>query len=260
MQPKILFLDIETAPLKSAFWKLYDEQGGTGMLIEDWYMLSWSAKWQGSDKVLYADQRHAKNVEDEKRILKQLRDLMEEAHIIVGHNIDKFDIKRINTRIEFHGLDPLIKDIDYRTVDTLKIAKKHFNFTSNSLDYIAKFLGCKNKKLKTRKYAGPTMWFEAMKQNQEAFREMELYNKQDVRTTEDVYDRLKKWDHSINFAVYNNGEHVCSCGSHELVKKGITANNSGIFQRYKCKSCSKPFKSKINQFTPEQKKLLRGIK
>lgn len=259
-QPKILILDIETAPLKSAMWKLFDEQGGLPMLLSDWYMLSWSAKWYGEDKVYYMDQRSAKDVENDKRIVEALYKMMDQADIIIGHNIDKFDLKRINTRIQKHEIGVLIKGEDYRSVDTIKIAKKHFDFTSNSLEYLAKFLGCKNKKLKDRKFTGPKLWFKAMEQDKEAFDEMKAYNMQDVLTVEEVYDKLKKWDKSINFAVYNEGEHICSCGSENLRYKGLRATNSGVFKIYKCKDCGRPVKNKVNELTPEQKKKMREVK
>lgn len=259
-KPKILFLDIETSPLKGYFWRLFEEQGGTGMLEDDWFILSWSAKWEDNDKVIYMDQRNAKDLENEKKILEPLWKLMDEANVIVGHNGDRFDIKRINTRFVKHGLDPLIKGLDYRTVDTLKVAKKHFNFTSNKLEYLAKFLGCKQKKMKSKKFPGPTLWIECLAKNQEAFKEMEAYNKQDVRTLQDVYNKLKPWDNSINFSVFNEGEHVCSCGSKELRNKGLVYTNTGIHKRYKCKSCGKSFKAKVNELTPEQKQNLRNVK
>ena len=34
---------------------------------------------------------------------------MSEADILIGHNIDKFDIKKLNTRFLFHGLEPIGK-------------------------------------------------------------------------------------------------------------------------------------------------------
>jgi DNA polymerase elongation subunit (family B) len=259
-KPKILLLDIETAPLTGYFWRLFEEQGGTSMLDGDWFLLSWSAKWYDQDKVMYMDQRNAKDLENEKKILIPLRALMEQADIIIGHNGDRFDIKRINTRIQFHNLEPLIKGIDYRTIDTLKIAKKHFDFTSNKLEYLAKFLGCKQRKTKSKVFPGVELWKECLKRNKEAFKEMQAYNMQDVLTLQDVYDKLKAWDTSINFSVFNDGEHVCSCGETKLIKKGLTATNSGVFQRYKCSKCGKPYKSKVNQLSKEQKQKMREVK
>lgn len=254
MKPKILLVDIETMPMLSYIWNLFDEQSGTSMLQTDWCILSYSAKWLGDNKVTYADQRKAKNIEDEKKILQKLWKLMDEADIVVGHNSKKFDVKRINARFIKHGMKP---PAPFRQVDTLQIAKKHFAFTSNKLEYLAHFLGCKQKKLTKRKYPGFELWKECLANNQEAWKEMEQYNKQDVYVLEEVYKKLAPWDNTINFSIFNNGEHICSCGSKELINKGITTNNSGIFKRYKCKECGKPFQEKINKLPAEVRKTLK---
>lgn len=259
MNARILLIDIETSPLKGYFWRLFEEQGGTGMLADDWFILSWSAKWYDEDKIIYRDQRNSKDIENEKDILKELWELIDKADIIIGHNSDKFDLKRINTRFIKHGLPPLIKGLNFRTIDTLKIAKKHFDFTSNKLEYLAKFLGCKQKKMKSQKFPGPAMWIECLARNKEAFKEMEAYNKQDVLTLQDVYNKLKAYDTSINFSLFNDGRHVCSCGSKHLIKKGFSYSNNAVHQRYKCSKCGKPYKDKENLLSLEQRKNLKKI-
>lgn len=257
MSAKVLFVDIETKPMLSFIWSLFEEQGGTAMLEADTSILSWSAKWLGDKEVMYADQRNAKDIEDEKKILEKLWQLMDEADIIIGHNSKRFDIKRINARFIKHGMQP---PSPFRQIDTLQIAKKHFAFTSNKLEYLAKYLGCKQKKLTKRKYAGFELWRECLSGNKDAWKEMELYNKQDVLVLEEVYNRLIPWDNSINFSVFNKGEHVCSCGSTQLLNKGTTINNSGIYKRYKCKKCGKCYQDKVNELTPEERKnIKKGI-
>ena len=43
--PKILLLDIETAPIKGYVWRLWKQNIYLPQLISDWFMLTWSAKW-----------------------------------------------------------------------------------------------------------------------------------------------------------------------------------------------------------------------
>jgi DNA polymerase elongation subunit (family B) len=254
---KVLLLDIETMPMMSYIWQLHEEQMGTSMLKTDWCILSWSAKWLDKSEIMYSDQRNAKNIEDEKKILEKLWHLMDEADVVIGHNSKRFDVKRINARFIKHGMQP---PSPFRQVDTLSVAKKHFAFTSNKLEYLAKFLGCKLKKLTKRKYPGFELWKECLANNKDAWKEMQQYNKQDVLVLEEVYRKLAPWDNTINFAVFNNGEHVCSCGSKELISKGHAINNSGIFKRYKCKSCGKSFQEKTNELSPEARKnMKKGI-
>lgn len=252
--PKILFLDIETAPILGYVWGLFDQNVGLNQIHTDWHILSWAAKWQGEDKMMYMDQRNARDLENEKVILEGIWKLLDEADIVVGHNSKRFDVKKLNARFLIHKMQP---PSPFRQIDTLTIAKKYFAMTSNKLEYLADKLGCKLKKMKTKKFPGFELWKECLAKNKEAFKEMELYNKRDVDVLEEVYDRLIPWDNSINFAVYNGGQHVCTCGSTDLRNKGVTVTNSGIFQRYKCKKCGKPFQDKINELTPEQRKAIK---
>src|SRR5690606_26848571 len=76
------------------------------------------------------------------------------------HNCDKYDMKFIASRALKHGIPMLAK---YKTTDTLKLARKHFNLNSNKLDYIAQFLGI-GAKLKHR---GMEMWDDIILRNDE---------------------------------------------------------------------------------------------
>ena len=69
--PRVLLFDIETAPILAHVWGLWDNNVALNQIIADWHVLSWSAKWLGDppSKVMYADQRNAKNIEDDKQLL-----------------------------------------------------------------------------------------------------------------------------------------------------------------------------------------------
>jgi len=70
--PKVLILDIETAPIEAFTWGLWDQNVGLNQIKADWTVLSWAAKWLGTPAkaVMYMDQSGAKNVRDDKKILK----------------------------------------------------------------------------------------------------------------------------------------------------------------------------------------------
>ena len=253
-KPKILFVDIETAPMLGYVWGLFDQNVSLGQIHSDWHVLSWAAKWQGSDEMMYMDQRNSRDVENDKKILEGIWKLLDEADIVVGHNSKRFDIKKLNARFVVHGMQP---PSPFRQIDTLAIARKNFAMTSNKLEYLAEKLGCKKKKLKTKEFPGFELWKQCLAKNKAAFKEMELYNKRDVDVTEEVYDKLVPWDTSINFSVYNGGKHICSCGSTHLIKKGISASNAGVYQRWKCRDCGKHFKDKENLLPLDIRKLLK---
>lgn len=241
--PKILLLDIETAPIIGQFWGLFDQNIGLNQIVKDWHILSFAAKWLDKKKIYYKDQRNKKKIEDDKDLCLQMWEFLNEADIIVGQNLDKFDIKKINARFFFHKIKP---PSHYRTIDTLKLAKKHFSFTSNKLEYTSS-LNDKYKKLKHNKFAGHELWSECLKGNLKAWKEMEKYNKYDVLALEEYYKKLAPWNQGINFNVYdNNNENKCQCGSFVVVKEGFKYTNLGKYQQYRCKECGKWWFGKTN--------------
>src|SRR5688572_13848342 len=44
--PRILFFDIETAPIQAYIWGTFDQTVGLNQIIEDWFVLSYAAKFQ----------------------------------------------------------------------------------------------------------------------------------------------------------------------------------------------------------------------
>ena len=92
-KPKILIWDLETAPMLGYIWKLWDNDVALNQLHTDWYILSWSAKWHGDDKVMYMDQRNAPNIEDDRKLLKGIWKLLDQADVVVTQNGKSFDQK-----------------------------------------------------------------------------------------------------------------------------------------------------------------------
>lgn len=255
---KILLLDIETAPMMADVWKMWDENIGLNQIVQDWYILSWSAKWLDGGRMFYADQRAAASIENDRDILEQLWYLLDQADIVVAHNGDRFDIPKINARFVKAGLPP---PSPYRQIDTLKIAKSRFKFTSNRLAYLGEFLGVETKKITHTKYPGHQLWIEVRKGNLSAWEEMKRYNKADVLALEGVYLKLRAWDkRHPNLAVDHAEDGVCPiCGvAHSLEKRGYTYTNGGKYQRYHCtnESCGAWSRGKTNLLDKEERKAL----
>jgi hypothetical protein len=252
---KVLFFDIETSPLEVYVWDLKVDFIPLNMIKTEWSILSWAAKWQGSDKVLYEDNQGVKDIKNDKELMKGIWKLLDEADIVITQNGKRFDVKKLNAKFIEHGMQP---PSPYRHIDTYQISKKNFAFTSHSLAYLAKVLKCDVQKSSHKKFPGFELWRQCLSGNKEAWKEMELYNKLDVLTLEEVYDKLAPWDNSINFSVYYDGkDSVCSCGCTEFVKKGFAATNGGMYQRYKCKQCGKPTRSKENLLDKDKRKSLK---
>lgn len=253
--PRVLIYDIETAPVLGYVWQLWDNNVGLNQIEKDWYILSWSAKWLDEPEVMYQDQRNAKNIEDDSKLLKKIWDLLDEADIVITQNGKKFDQKKLNARFIMNGFPP---PSSYRHLDTKIIAKRHFGFISNKLEYMTDKLCTKYKKLKHAKFAGFELWKQCLAGNIEAWKEMEEYNKHDVLSLEELYKKLEPWDNSINFNAYRDGdEHVCKCGSTELVKNGFYYTNAGKFQKYRCKKCGAESRDAQNLFSKDKRKSLK---
>ncbi len=229
---KILYFEIETSPIISYTWGLWDQNVGLNQIKSDWHVLSWAAKWQGTDKVLYQDQRACKELSNDRKLLLNLWELLDEADIVVTQNGRKFDSKKLNARFIIHGFKP---PAPYRHIDTLVIAKKHFGFTSNKLEYMASKLCTKYKKLTEHEFQGFELWKQCLAGNMKAWKVMEKYNKHDVLALEELYTKLAPWDNSVNMHVYKDGE--CKCGSENVEKRGFSFTVAGKYQRYQCRDC-----------------------
>lgn len=252
---KVLLFDIETAPILAHVWGLFDNNVALNQIERDWHVLSWSAKWLGSKKVMYADQRYAKNLEDDRRILKKIWKMLDQADVVITQNGKKFDVKKLNARFIMHGFPP---PSSFKHIDTRKIASKHFGFTSNKLEYMTDQLCTKYKKLKHKKFPGHELWKECLAGNIAAWKEMEKYNKYDVLALEELYEKLRPWDTSVNFNVYHDDAVTrCSCGSTDFVRNGFFYSSSGKYQRYSCKECGAEYRDKKNQLSKQKRATLK---
>lgn len=252
--PKVLLYDIETAPILANVWRIWETNVGLNQIDRDWHILSWSAKWLGKPTVMYKDQRNAKKIEDDKALIKPLWTLLDQADIVVTQNGISFDDKKVNARFIHHNMQP---PSSFKQVDTKRIAKRKFGFTSNKLEYMAKYLGVEHRKLTVRKFDGFELWKECMAGNVEAWKEMEKYNRLDTIVLEEIYKKLIPWDNRINFGLYyNKPTNACSCGSTTFVKNGFAYTPTGRYQRYRCGSCGAEARGRSNVLIKKDRKNL----
>jgi hypothetical protein len=184
---KILILDIETAPLLAFCWGIWEQNINYQQIQSDWFIFTWSAKWLFEEKVYSAKLTSKEAInQDDKRIILSIWNMLNEADIVITHNGDKFDIKKLNTRFLVHNMNP---PLPYISIDTLKHNKKQFSHTSNKLDYINASLGVPRK----MEHEGFKMWEKCYRGDTEALKSMEKYNVQDVLILEDLYLRIRQW-------------------------------------------------------------------
>lgn len=234
--PKVLIWDLELSDLElkvNAYGlKNYTRYFDPKTLQRDYTLLGAAWKWLGDDASLSCMSVSPDDPFNDYGIVKHMHKTLSDADVLVGHNSDRFDLKKFNTRAVLHGFCPLPQK---KTVDTLKVAKKYFSFTSNKLSYLLEYFDSPFPK------GEPPDWRKVMDGDPDELRYMRKYNKIDVQGTEWLYNKLKSWHHTHpNLNVFREGVHhyTCpTCGSHDVVKRGMVHNKASKHQRYSCNSC-----------------------
>lgn len=253
--PRVLLLDIETAPILANVWRLFKENVGLNQIHQDWHLLSFAAKWFDSEEVIYMDQRSQKDITDDSEMLKVLWDLLDEADVVIHQNGRRFDIPKIRARMVIHDMKPFS---GVKHIDTMEIAKRTFGFTSRKLEYMTDKLCTETKKSKHTKFPGFELWKECMAGNIEAWEEMKDYNIGDIISLQELYLKLAPWsDRLPNFSLYTDSDKfTCTCGGHEFEDAGFAYTEVSKFKQYKCTHCGKHWRGRKNQITKIKSKLL----
>lgn len=227
--PKILIYDIETSPNLAYVWGKYEQD-----VIEyakEWQILSVAWKWLG-DKGTHVTTLNDSAVRDDKELCAKLWELFNEADVVVAHNGDRFDQKKVRARFLFWRLPP---PKPFVSVDTCKVAKKYFKFNSNKLDDLGEHLKMGRK----YKHPGFSMWRGCMAGDPASWKKMARYNKQDVVLLEKIYLCMRPWmDNHPSVALLEGHKGCPSCGSKDCIKKGLRATHSTIKQQWVCKDCN----------------------
>jgi hypothetical protein len=236
--PRILVLDIESAPIEAYVWGLWDQNIGIDFIKTDWTILSYAAQWLDGSKPFYADTggRGAEKVRDDSMLLEQVWRLLDEADLVVAQNGKRFDVRKINARLIEHGYTPYSP---IRVIDTMLEARKAFAFTSQKLAWTSKLL-TDSPKSEHKKFPGFELWIECLKDNPLAWKELKKYNIQDIVSTRKVYYRLRPWMATHpNLGTYDlRAGGVCpKCASPKLRHAGFTTLQQGVYTRYQCTSC-----------------------
>jgi predicted RNA-binding Zn-ribbon protein involved in translation (DUF1610 family) len=237
--PKLVTIDVETAPLESYTWGLWEQNVGLEMIKTEWSILAFCAKTFGKKDVIYADTsgRGAGKVRDDSKLLKQLWTILDDADIVIGQNVRRFDIKKINARMALAGMPPYSP---VRVIDTLEAAKRTFAFTSNKLAWTSKYL-TDTPKSEHKKFPGFELWKACLDDDPKAWAEMKKYNIRDVIATEQLYLKLRPWmPHPLNLGVYTGDKehHRCpACGSKNTQRRGRATTQAFQYWRYQCQEC-----------------------
>jgi hypothetical protein len=232
--PRILLIDVETFPMLFYAWQPWEARALK--VVQNTSLASWSAKWLGGKQITrcladYPGYRPGSR--NDKKLMAELWPLLDEADIVVAHNGDRFDVKKINYRFMIHGFGP---PSPYRTVDTLREAKKVSAHDENRLNELCRQHGI-GQKLRT---GGADLWFDCLEQGKpSAWAKMKKYN------ARDVFPLLEKWYLFLRPWMKNHPAHgaytdiaSCSrCGSTKLQPRGYAYARTRVYRRFRCASC-----------------------
>jgi len=239
-QPSIIVFDEETSPQLGYFfggiWETnivkiveyetiitisyWDSKTNKVKSISQWDFSDWKkGKW------------------NDKSLVKYFREIIIKYDIIVGQNSDQFDIKLFNSRLAFHGFEPLP---DTKTFDTKKIAKGKLKLPSYSLEIMANFFGLEGK----YHHSGLDMWFKCKDGDKSAQKEMTHYCNIDVIKTKDVFYKLlpfTKFDNTFSRVSDNPNCLNPLCLSEKVTKSKKRKVVGGYKYQYQCQDCGSYF-------------------
>lgn len=190
-KPNVLYFDLEIS--KSLYYtygrRVPGEYLRSADLVHEYFVICWAASYVDGSKVFSAcvTSEQAKSWTDAE-VLAPLHDLMSAAEVVAGHNVNAFDLKKINTRFISNGWQPITgrDGKKKKTVDTLTIARSKFAFESNALDDLCKRFGIKGKDKIT-----DDDWREILKTgDQKTLDKIHKYCRGDVRNGKALYKIL----------------------------------------------------------------------
>lgn len=238
---RIMFWDIETSLSILSSFTLHNDYISPENILKDWHIICASWKYLGDKRVYSVSVLDNKNkdIDNDLYVVKALSDAIKDVDLLVAHNGDKFDVKKLNARLMYHNLDPLPAVL---TLDTHKEIKKVACFTSHKLSYLGPHLGV-GEKLKNT----PGLWIKILGGDIKCIKEMIEYNKVDTVLLEKLYLRTRKY-YKTPPNLAPDGELACTtCQSYNIQARGYNTTKSGLrYQRYKCNACSSWFQGRTS--------------
>lgn len=227
---RVLTFDIENAPTTAHVWGLFRQNIGINQIVEPGRTFGFGGKWYDEKKPFFFGEGTMSHEE----VIQESHSVLNEADILVSYNGIGFDLPHMNREFLALGLPPVKPS---KHVDLLQVVRKQFNMTSNKLDFVAQYLGLGSKTAHT----GFDLWKDCMAGDSKAWSLMEKYCKQDVKLTEDVYNKLRPWiPNHPHMGVWLEDDWVCSnCGSEidpeKPVKGKVAVAQVTGYNLYQCK-------------------------
>lgn len=230
-RPRILTLDIESSPHTVRTFNLWGANIDKAKMIEPSRMLCFAAKWYGQDDIIYSGLHN-----DSRTAMIDLSwQLCDEADWLITYNGKRFDEPYLRKEWLLAGLPP---PSPWKSIDLYKTVRSQFKMAYNSLAWACQQLGLDLKE----SHEGFELWVKCMNDDPAAWGVMESYCRNDVRITEQLYERLLPFiPNHPSHGAFEGKDDVCpSCGSAaQLIREGHAFTSTGKFQRWRCSGCGK---------------------
>lgn len=230
----ILTIDIERLPgtFNADFWDLnaFKNRRIHPDMVTEWprtICVAWN--WYGTTKVEFASEWD----DGREQMLERVWEAYDQADVIYGHNVDRFDTRNLNAEWLTMGLVP---PTPAKIVDTLKEARKTFGFESNTLASLTERLGIATK---TDKYS-IQMGRDAVAGDRPAQRQLKAYNVGDIHASCEFVDRLRGWipSHPHNILGTIDDRPTCNqCWGDNLTRNGTKLAQQITYTLYRCGDC-----------------------
>jgi hypothetical protein len=245
-RPNVLTLDIERLPgrarhthrgltIEGDFWDLNSWKHTIGYRIPPDSVIEWPRticaawRWYGTKKTEFVSEW----TDGREGMLSRIWEVYDRAHLLYGHNVDRFDTKNLNAEWLTLGM---LAPSPFKILDTLKEARKTFGFESNTLASLTQRLGIDTK---TDKYDVATAR-AACAGDVKAQKKLRAYNVGDIAASEAFVDRLRGWipSHPHNVIGTIDDRPTCNqCWGDNLQRNGTKLAQQITYVLYRCQDC-----------------------
>lgn len=201
--------------------------------------MSFAYKWRGDKKptvrLLPDYPLYKRDRKNDRELVKDLWRVLNEADIVIAHNGDRFDIRKTQARFIYHGLNPTSP---FKSIDTLKVVRRHFKLDSNRLNDAGPYLGLGAKLAHEER-----LQIRCVEGDEKAWGIMGRYNARDVDLLEAFYDKIRPYITNHPALTHYTGrfEDCPSCQSANVVARGWNMNRTGRKRRMNCQDCGSWF-------------------
>lgn len=242
MKPTIIGYDIETLPAVVFAFDAKTDYISHDHVIREPAIVCAAWTELGSKRVRSISALdYPGSVYDDKALVKDLRDNLAHADMLIGQNSTRFDTKMLYTRLSTHSLPAMPPIPEF---DILTASRKSFKRFSHRLDARGHSLGLGGKdkvSWDTWRDIAMTAYGGDKAAGEKALRKMVRYNKRDVSLMMDVYQREKAYYRghpSLAIMAGLTGMNCPTCMSPRVIRQGVRATKGGsTYTRYQCTSC-----------------------